>query len=393
MRACSYWRRADVSLFDSYDGTHRDDGTELHALAEAEISGDLDAVGGERARAMFERLRPVLDSIRASLRPGDVVLAEVSYGFHGGGAIVPARRIGIGLTREERDKLALPGEYVGTADLVVIRRNEAVEVYDHKTTYVGGEPMDARDQLATYAAVAALAEGADMAHGHPIFVTEESAEIDYQRGVTLDILALASELAAIRAELDADVAGAEPNPGPWCTQRYCKARASCPATSNAIERIIPADKLVRPYTPGQGYASAEQCAKGHVVRKLLDEAISAMKADERMWLEENGPVDFPDGSRLAMQAQSTERATLDIPGALDVLREVGAGAAVKATVAWSDIKKIGPDVEKAARDGLREIGAVRVSAFTKPVLRTPRRKPPSVAARSAAFPDVEGGDE
>lgn len=373
-RVCGYWRRPDVPLREGESHQLRDDGDELHDLARADVNGDDDAVGGERALAMFEQLRPLLDKLKARAeKAGGEALAEVSYAFSP--TTGRARMIGVGLSREARDALCEGDEYAGTADLVLLfpypetESIAEIEVYDHKTTWVGGEPQDAVDQLVTYAAIAGRAHGADSALAIPISVHEESASFGVPTALA-DEIAIDAELDELTAELLEDVSKAEPNPGPWCSTRYCRARAACPATTQAIERVVAPEALVRPYVPGQGCASKEQVAKVRTLRKLLEEACAAMKADERAGLDKFGDVELADGSIYYVQRSETERAVLDVPGAIAVLEREGAAGAIKKSVTWSDVKKtIGKDGEAAVREGLRRIGAIKKTAIEKPTTK------------------------
>src|SRR5208337_3124178 len=107
----------------------------------------------------------------------------------------------------------------------------------------GGEPQDSEDQLCTYLAIAARAEGAPGGCAYPIIVSTDEARLG--RPTVMDAIEIGGELENLTTELLEDVAAAQPNPGPWCATRYCKARAACPATAQAIERALPAEMLLR----------------------------------------------------------------------------------------------------------------------------------------------------
>jgi len=374
-RACQYWLRDDAAWFDDGGNAERDTGTEVHGLAAAEISGDLDAVAGPKALEMFVGLRARLDEIRTlAARQGGEVLAEVSYAFSP--SLHLARRLGVGLSREERDAMLEEDEYPGTADLVVIYRDrqgdpKEIDVADHKTTYVGGSPQDASDQLATYLAMACKAEGVYEGSFYPIVIDAEDARLG--KPTWMNEMDIDAELDVLSDELQADISLAEPQPGTHCRGRFCPARAGCPATSEEIERLVPAEALVRkPYVPGQGFADEEQVRQGRVVVKLIEEAVKAMKADERAWLEERGDVAYPDGSRLYLQAKTQERPLLDVPGAVLTLKHFGAEAAIEQSTTWKAIEAaVGKNLAKEVRDELRKIGAVKPSSFKAPHLSPP----------------------
>lgn len=385
-KLCSYWARPDVVVLEGEATDARDDGEELHELARAEIDGDDDGVvAGERALAMMDRLRPILDRLRA--RSGAEAYSEVAIGYDpatGRSRVFrdEEERILTGLSRDQRDARSLPGEYVGSIDLLLVFRDQneapvAIEVADHKTTYVGGEPQDATEQLVTYGTVAADAFGVSESLVYPIVIDESVARIG--DAIMLDDLTIGAELADIQTELTADVSNAQPNPGPWCRSRYCKARASCPATQKAMRTALahhvePADMLRPNYIPGAGIADLveEDIVRIHVARKLLEDIEKGMKADERAWLDKHGAVPFPDGSRLVLQPQTTEKANLAVDGAIDVVENAGGGAAIKQSMAWTDLKKlVGEDAEADVREKLRGIHALKISSYSKPVLRPP----------------------
>lgn len=396
-KLCSYWVRDDVVLVEDAATDARDDGEDLHELARAEIDGDDDGVvASERAVAMMDRLRPILDRLRA--RAGATAYSEVALGYDpatGKSRIFrdDEGRIRTKLSREERDALALPGEYVGSIDLLLVFRDRedrpvSIEIADHKTTYVGGEPQDATEQLVTYGTIAADALGVPESLVYPIVVDESVARLG--DGIMLDELSIAAELDEIQTELTEDVSRSLPIYGPWCRRRYCKARASCPAIQRAMRTALahhvePADMLRPNYIPGAGIADlvAEDVVRIHIARKLLEDLEKGMKADERAWLDKHGEVLFPDGSRLVLQPQTTEKPNLAVEGALDVVEEAGGGAAIKQSLAWSDLAKLlGEDASDKIREDLRAIHALKISSYSKPVLRPPP-KPKSTRGRKA----------
>lgn len=61
---------------------------------------------------------------------------------------------------------------------------------------------------------------------------------------TLDGFALDAIAEDLRTRLAA-AKTAEPNPGAWCTEMFCKARLVCPAVQAAVVELVPADALVR----------------------------------------------------------------------------------------------------------------------------------------------------
>lgn len=372
---CQFWLRDDAAWFDDGGSASRENGDELHGLAAAEINGDLDAIAGPKALEMFRGLRELLDRIRRNAaQVGAEVLAEVSYAFSPSSH--KARRLGVGLSREARDAMLEGDEYPGTIDLAIIYRRKdggasEIEIADHKTTYVGGEPQDASDQLATYLAMACRAEGADEGGFYPIVVTPNDSRPG--KPTVMSLMDIDAELDVLSNELLADVSDAQPNPGPWCRGRYCPARAGCPATQEAIEQVVPAEALVRkPYVPGQGFADEAQVRQGRTVRKLLEAALAAMAADEKAWLINHGEVSYPDGSRLYLQSITTERPMLDIPGAAELLRSRGAGAAIELSATWNGIKEAAGDAAaKEIREALRKMGALKISGYPKPQLSPP----------------------
>jgi hypothetical protein len=137
-------------------------------------------------------------------------------------------------------------EVCGSADLVYMGVDDggAFVAVDDLKVRLGPEVKDATAQLSGLALAACRAYGVDRAR----IRTLEASE----RGITpieqwLDDWDL-SEFAGVMSERLAGVETAQPNPGEWCTDRYCPHIASCSAKQQDIaiaETLVPVDALVR----------------------------------------------------------------------------------------------------------------------------------------------------
>lgn len=90
-------------------------------------------------------------------------------------------------------------------------------------------------------------------------------------GFTLDAIA-----ADLRARLEA-AATAEPNPGSWCTEMFCKARLVCPAVQAVVSELIPADALVKAPKLSHHFVSVDHDARMLDFLRLVEKWAKDMK--------------------------------------------------------------------------------------------------------------------
>lgn len=163
----------------------------------------------------------------------------------------------------------------------------------------------------------ARAEGLDS-------VTVEALEVD-ATGVrhvcreTLDSLALDAHAGEL-AEHIAAIPTSEPQPGPWCGESYCPARATCPAVVERVEQIIPAAELVR-HKWGLAIESGPHAVWLYNQAKAVEAAAKLVKDAVKAYVPEGG-ITLEDGSTFAEGSRSVER--FDKAAALGLLRDLGA---------------------------------------------------------------------
>ncbi len=180
--------------------------------------------------AEHRRACEVLDLSKLPACRPDAWEVEVTFAYDAEAGSV--RRLGTKLTREQMRELALPGEVLGTLD-VLGQTEDAVVVLDYKSGWKDLGPVADNDQLRGYSLCAALYYGKAKAVQGIIRLKEDGDSYsDYAELGAADIantmLLISNTVEAIdqaRAQLD----GGElrTHQGDWCT--YCPAFPTCPA--------------------------------------------------------------------------------------------------------------------------------------------------------------------
>ena len=366
-KLCNWWLGPDATLVDLPDSHARKTGSETHGLAQSEVDGSEPAEdAGERAKAMMDQLKPIIEVVR---QRGGQLFAEVSFAWDP--AADTARILAIGQSRAYEK--AMDYEKCGTADLVAYYPDR-VEVFDYKTTHVGGEPLDATDQLEELAVFAARAGGHAVALIGTIEVSEMDARIVDER--TLDAMDLDGIVEDIREEIARPIG--PPKFGSHCGDRYCAAITSCPAAQEALSQLIPAEKLlVKGYVPGAGLTSAQDARKALVLADMLESIAVALKGDARAWTVLNDGLELEDGRVYRGWTQSTGTPNLEASGAIDIVTRAGAERAIKVkkTLTWTDLTKaIGKDAAGDLRKELEATGCVKTNSFQKFEARKPKKE-------------------
>jgi hypothetical protein len=366
-KLCNWWRGPDATCIDLPDSGARQTGHETHGLAQSEVDGsDEPSDAGERARAMMQQLKPVIETVRAR---GGQLFAEVSMAWDP--AADTARILAVGKSRAYGT--AKDYEKCGTADLIAYYPDR-VEVFDYKTTHAGGQPMDATDQLEELAVFAARAAGHTTALIATIEVSDMDARIVDER--ELDSIELDSIVEDIREELSRPIG--PPKPGSHCSDRYCSAITSCPVAQQAITQLVPVERLIaKPYVPGAGLTSAQDARKALVLADMLESIAEALKGDARAWTVLNDGLELEDGRVYRGWTQTTASPNLEASGAMEIVIRAGAEKAIKVkkTMTWTDLTKtLGKDAAGDLRKELEATGCVKTSSFQKFEARKPKRE-------------------
>ena len=359
-RACSYWMRDEVVHEDS---THRaqTNGDDFHDDVNAHVSGEEEESGSEVAARMMMEIRPRIEELRER---GCEVLSEVAIAWNP--QADTARVLAVGQARDY--SRAMPGEFCGTIDLVVIDEpNKAVTIYDWKTAPPGVTPKDATDQLVANAiavsrAFAARCPDFDIAYA-AVTVREDGAH--WAEPVELSVFDLEAAAADLRDLLATPYADAQPQPGPHCKERYCKARGTCPATTHAAP--LSAASLVK-YGPPRPFGipieSDEHAAWLLTACDLIEGGLDAERKRAKAYADRVGGVTYPDGSVWKGRESKSARPLLEVPGAVDVVRAAGAEDAIGYSTTWAEIARvIGKENAASLRETLTEMRAVKSTSF------------------------------
>lgn len=236
--------------------------------------------------------------------------AEVAFAWN------PATDRAWHLETEERDYGAAQdaGYLCGTADLVAIQRDtRAGYIGDWKT----GSADSAGPQLRALAVMLARAEGLDMVTVEALEVT--SSGVVHVGTEMLDSFALAAAAGELAEHL-AEVETAEPTPGPHCGEMYCPARAKCPAGTEIIDQIVPAEALVK-HRWDLTITSPDHAVWLLDRARLVEQAAKAVKEAVKAYVPDEGLL-LADGSRLIEGTREMPR--FDKNKAIALLKELGA---------------------------------------------------------------------
>lgn len=376
---CGYWAREGVpwTRLSNADATF---GIAMHASAEGDINGksaDLSGYIKELGDEAWTKLAPVLrfvsDWIALHRRIG--WRAEVAFAID----------VESGAARELTDDgehrdyetmgADLTRELPGTADIVYMSADSGGPfacVDDWKWSGFHGDELRAESQLAGLGLAVARAWNVDRVRCRALRVSDDGVD-DTSEVYWLDAFDLDRVHEELRERMAA-IPTSEPNDGPWCRDRWCAAVTACPKTATAIEQVIPASALVREMRLSSEIQSVEHAAWTHSALEMVEEAVSVIRASLKKYADDEGGIPLADGSIYAGTEVTTERPDLAVPGAVEELRAMGVAAAVKSSVTWADIKRVGAEgAENQAREVLRAIGATKTTSHRKYEARMPKR--------------------
>jgi hypothetical protein len=205
--------------------------------------------------------------------------------------------------------------------------------------------------------------GLDTVHA-TLWIVDMDGQLRYSSTHTFDAFAL-DDIAAEMKELWLRIHDNPlPNPGPWCRNKWCNARAICPSTAQAL--------VATPLAPlSLTIASHEDAARIHMQLSQGEKFLEEVKRKLNQFVKENGRVELGDGTALEVVTKS--RDTI-VPNdkSLDLLQKEGLMEAISWKVAKKNIEDIikltAPKRGAAKRmrevmEALEATGCVRVSSF------------------------------
>lgn len=304
LAACGWWARPEAEWFD-VAGPSAERGNRFHEPIDRYIKTGVREEVAEDVRAEYE---VAIDWVEDYGRR--YLLSEVAFAWD------PVRDVAEVLKTTGRDyaEAQARGLVCGTADVVAVTSDgKAALIADWKT----GDGSGAGSQLRTLALMATRALKLDSVTVVALEVTAAGVrEVCREDLDVFDLDAHAGEL----AELLAAVPTAEPVPGPHCGERYCPARASCPAGREAAEQLVPVDALV-PHRMSVEIASPDHAAWMLDRVRLVEAACKSVKDAIKAACPDEGWT-LADGRTLREGSRKVER--FKQAQAVTLLRELGA---------------------------------------------------------------------
>lgn len=356
-RKCQFWVRGDAVWPEREPSREAAFGTAIHeAIAKTIESGervepDADAVDdldADRLQRTFDRWAEWWPTARGELR----WQAEkpVAWNVRTGEARWLPKA-------EHRDYGTLDDyEIPGTIDALA-NDGERVYIIDWKSGRQSVEAPDTNPQLGHNGAAAAAALRLDEAEVAYIKIGEDA--IYRPEPATVD--AITSTL--LRDELRSIIDRAptsKPEPGPWC--QFCPMRGACPATESHVAEVIDAAAIVRRHPVSLDIRNNDQAAFTLTAIDGVEAFLSELKKRVREYADKHGGILLADGTVWSKSEVRTERPDLSVDGALQALYALGLIEAIESKTTWAAIKRAGgKDGEKAAREKLKAIGAVKAS--------------------------------
>jgi hypothetical protein len=339
---------------------------------------NLEGIPGALLKAPEEHREALaaLDFERLPLDPAQYA-AEVSFAYDVTSG--KAREVGRGLTREQARGLCLPGEMMGTADVVSLG-GDAVLVLDYKTGWTDYGPTKANWQLGFYALCAARAYGQDSARVGIVRLREDGsnyfdmADLDF-----FDLEDIAFRLSAV-VERVKDAAAALANDtalqlrsGGHC--KRCPAMGQCPAMTQ-LAREMGRDGLVMPVlTDASAPVFYERLKAAQAVVEHIETALEVWAAEHPVTLL-NGKIygrhKLPRDQfvpEIALDIMRTEFGEDFVTRAVDITPRItkeGIKKALRVLAQHQRGLKVEPTL-RGLQDRLRLVGGL-TTKFTYPVM-------------------------
>lgn len=318
-RRCLWWARSEVKVA-SHASEDAARGTDRHKVLECMINGE--AFEGPALWGCEVQDWPAVEVAIREWLPADGLTEQAMY-------YDAEWDLGCGGDAKGRDYSPEPGEIPMTIDL--LRREPLrVEVWDYKTGAQRDlEAAAGNGQLAICCLAAARSCGVTTATGILAVVADNgTARIERTEFDSLDLDAIAYEARGLMQQIPAS----RPQPGPWCAQKWCPARAVCPATNEALATTPLAPLTIT-------ILDAETCARVHQQIGLAEEFLETVKRARNDWLANNpAGCELADGSRLEWGIEERDSIELN-PGALSVLTAADLALAIEQKTSKSAIER------------------------------------------------------
>lgn len=352
---CCLWSFRPEVVVPSHDSADAARGTDRHAVMEAlRLGTPVEPAVHAAAWGCTPEEWPAIEANIREWLPADGQ-SEVAV-YYDTDSDTARAEVGEG----HRQYTARPGEIPMTIDMM-----RTGEVWDYKFGRQEHlEPARDNGQIAICCLAAARLQALDSIKGTLALVADDgTARFDSVELDSLDLDAIAYEARGLMRAAP----NSEPAPGPWCEQKWCPARAQCPATQAAI--------VATPVAPlSLTIDSPETCARVHVQIGLAEAFLDEVKKARNAWLENNpAGCELADGSTLCMGVE--ERDSIVCNGdVIAILCDHGCKSAVEAKTSKAAIeraiKATAPKGEAASM--LREVlsaldsaGAIKTSQYTK----------------------------
>jgi hypothetical protein len=298
---CAYYARPDVPWLEDTPGMPARFGNAVHSLCEGYVVGKL--LGVQEAaiqhgvpESEWPRLMRVwavaLRWLGANVRVGWQAELALAYDWDASTArVLPSEG--------HRDySQATWSELCGTADIATMDGQVAV-VYDWKT---GETPLASYEAQASFLALAwARATGATSARAVFVHFGEESADAHVWE---FDAMGLDAVESGITDGMVLAINEAPPQPGPHCSDMYCPARASCPATTAVMlsnPDVAPLAELV-----ATAIQTPEQAGAAYRKLRLVKDAVKLVEERIRSVVEEQGEAPTVPGKALRLVTTTRE---------------------------------------------------------------------------------------
>lgn len=210
-----------------------------------------------------------------------------------------------------------------------------------------------RHQLETYAWLASrLHPEVDSAVIQVVHITEEGVEVD---GTELDLFDLMAVGERIERQI-AEIPTAEPNPGPWCHDRYCGAISVCPAHTRALQQVSEPDFRLPVLTQDNAASVLEMWERGRAIVEALEPMLQEF-ADKAGGIEtEHGVWGARPRTMEFISLSGAEGAEVEA-----YLQQQGVSIKTTKKATKTDVNKLGKKKADEVMKHLRAIGGTRTT--------------------------------
>lgn len=298
--ACTYWLHDDVVFPAEAESDAAAEGTRVHKLIEAHLSG---------AHYSTEPAVVTAHKYRTEYCHGLPITPEPAFGFNGH----TSRYLGVGREVYEQHPDC---RVTGTVDLLVRLSPTRWRVVDWKNGEHGAR--HAGEQLRTLAALVLAANEGDECEMHAVYLGGNGDPVDYG---TLSSLEADGHLASLY-----DLRPGPAVPGDHCGESYCPLRGTCPAYSEAAALVPVAALTSRARNPLTTPIDDVETARAAVeLLGLVDDVLKAKREELRRYVAaaHEGRLDLGDG-RAYRRTERTRRGGVNGTAALALAEQLGA---------------------------------------------------------------------